>query len=319
MQISQMLRKLLQPRRNKDIIIFILFFVLATIIWYGHAMQSVRNTRVQVDIRYIGKPAYIGLGEEGLPDHVMIDVRDAGHRLVDYHREPLQITIDLHQYVHGDSGMIQIPSTALRGSIKAALQANSNLLNTYPEEIRCSYFREHEKTVKLVFGGEIQLADGYQLIGKPRLQKQQITIYGKQEMLKQIDSLLTKPQTISNLNDTLRRYIAVDLPKGVRAEADSVLLEVYTEQFEEKRFEVPIVACCVPPHSHARLFPATAEVKVRIGMRYASELKASDLCVTCSIPMMPKKKLDLELDYSANPHITFGWVYPSEVEYLVEE
>jgi hypothetical protein len=282
-------------------------------------MQSVRNTSVPVYIRYIGKPAYIGLGEEGLPDHVMIDVRDAGHHLVEYHREPLQITIDLHQYVHGDSGMIQIPSTTLRSSIKAALQANSNLLNTYPEEIRCSYFREHEKTVKLAFDGEIQLADGYQMIGSPKIQKQRITIYGKQDILSQIDAVQTEHQTISNLNDTLRKYIAIELPKGVRAEVDSVLLEVYTEQFEEKRFEVPIIALNVPPHSHVRLFPATAEVKVRIGLRYAAELKASDLHVYCTLPKMPKKKLDVFLDYSANPHITFGWVYPGEVEYLVEE
>ena len=125
MQILPTLRKLLRTRRNKDIIIFILFFVLATIIWYGHAMQSVRTTRVPVSIQYIGKPARIGLGEEGLPNQVMIEVRDAGHRLVTYHQAPPQITIDLHQYIHGDSGTIQIPSNALRGSIKAALQANS--------------------------------------------------------------------------------------------------------------------------------------------------------------------------------------------------
>lgn len=319
MRISPMLRKLLKARRNKDIFIFIFFFVFASIIWYGHAMQSVRDTRVPVYIHYIGKPGNIGLGEEGLPEKVMIDVRDAGHRLAAYHETPLQITIDLHQYIHGDSGTILIPSNHIRASIKAALQANSNLLSTDPEQIRCTYYKEHEKEVNLVFDGEVQLADGYQLIGTPHLTAPKVTLYGKKEVLKTISSVSTEHQNIRNLSDTLRTRVRLALPQGVRAESDSVDLEIFAEQFTEKRFEIPIEVRHVPSGLTAHLFPETAVVSVRIGMRHYAQLQASDLKVYVVCPMMPKKKLEVVLDYSANPHITSAWVYPAEVEYLLEQ
>ena len=102
---------------KKDILTFLGFVVLAAFIWYGHAMQSVRNTRVPVMITYTGKPGNIGLGEEGLPEQVMIEVRDAGARLNTYHREPLHLTIDLRSYIHGEKGTIHVPSDALRRSI----------------------------------------------------------------------------------------------------------------------------------------------------------------------------------------------------------
>lgn len=319
MQILPTLRKLLQKRRNKDVFIFLLFFVLATFIWYGHAMQSVRNTSVPVYIHYIGKPANYGLGEEGLPEKVMIEVRDAGHRLAAYHENPLQITIDLHQYIHGDSGRIQIPSNDLRASIKAVLQDNSNLIDTKPEEISCIYFKEHDKLVNLTFDGEIQLADGYQLIGQPKLTQKKIRIYGKAEKLREIQEISTEHCVFNNLSDTLITKVAITMPKGIRAETDSVGLEIFTEQFTEKRFEVAIQAQRVPSGYRIHLFPETAEVSVRIGMTHYAELKAEDLKVYCVYPILPQPKLAVFLDYSANPHITSAWVYPAEVEYLLEQ
>ena len=110
---------------KRDVLTFLLFLVLAACIWYGHAMNSVRNTRVPVLIQYTGKPSAIALGEQGLPDTVMIEVRDAGSRLNSYHKETLRLTIDLHPYIHGDKGTIHVPSDALRRSISDILQGTS--------------------------------------------------------------------------------------------------------------------------------------------------------------------------------------------------
>ena len=142
---------------KRDILTFLLFLVLAAVIWYGHAMQSVRNTRVPVLIQYTGKAGNIGLGEPGLPDTVMIEVRDAGSRLNTYHREPLHLTIDLRQYIHGEKGTIYVPSDALRRSISDILQGTSRLIDTKPEEISCLYFTEQEKSVLVAFSGEITI------------------------------------------------------------------------------------------------------------------------------------------------------------------
>lgn len=135
-------------------------------------MQSVRNTRVPVLIQYTGKPDAIGLKAPGLPDTVMIEVRDAGARLNTYHRDPLHLTIDLHSYIHGEKGRIYIPSDALRRSISDILQGTSRLIETQPEDITCDFFTEQEKSVLLVFRGDLKTANEYQIIGQPTLSSQ---------------------------------------------------------------------------------------------------------------------------------------------------
>ena len=319
MRILQTLHKLLRARRNKDTFIFILFFALVSIVWYGHSMQSVHSTRVDVAIRYIGKPARIGLGDEGLPDHMTVELRDAGHRLVQYHQQPMQITINLHQYIHSDSGMIQIPSNVLRGSVKSLLQANTTLVETWPEEIQCSYFREHEKKVVLMLDADIVPASDYLIVGKPKIKKNKITIYGQKELLSTIDTIRTQHVTITNVRDTLRQNLAIAFPHGVRAGSDSVQLEVMTEQFVERKFDVPVIAANLSSNAIAHFFPSSVEVTVRIGPKYEESLKLSDLHVYCTVPKVPRKKLSVEINYSANPHILSAWLYPGEVEYFVEE
>lgn len=302
----------------REVLTYLLFVVLAACIWYGHAMQSVRNTRVPVLIQYTGKPGNIGLGGNGLPDTVLIEVRDAGARLNIYHREPLHLTIDLRQYFHGEKGTIRVPADALRRSISDLLQGTSSLIDTKPDEISCPYFTEQEKTVVVAFDGEVKPADEYQLVGKPTLSRTKMKVYGEDKTLNAIDTLYTERQTLGGLVDTTQVRMALAVPAYLRAQYDSVTLTVITERFTEKKFLLPIHVSGVPEGYRIRLFPHEAEVNVRVGMSHFAQVQASDIRAVCTYSPERVDKLDVELRYS-NPYITAAWAYPGVVEFLLEQ
>lgn len=303
---------------RRDVLTFLLFVVIATLVWYGHAMQSVRNTRVPVLIQYTGKPDAIGLKAPGLPDTVMIEVRDAGARLNTYHRDPLHLTIDLHSYIHGEKGRIYIPSDALRRSISDILQGTSRLIETQPEDITCDFFTEQEKSVLLVFRGDLKTANEYQIIGQPTLARKRMKIFGDEKTLSAIDTLYTEPQDLSEISDTMRVRCAIEVPQGVRAEEDSVELCIIAERFTEKKFTIPVHIKGVPEGYHIRLFPKEVEVSVRVGMNHFSQVKANDIHATCAYSPERTDKLDVEISYT-NPYITAAWAYPGVVEFILEQ
>ena len=281
-------------------------------------MQSVRNTSVPVFIQYTGKPGSIGLGEPGLPDQVMIEVRDAGARLNTYHQEPLHLTIDLRQYIHGEKGTIHVPSDALRRSISDILQGTSRLIETMPEEITCPYFTEQEKSVVLAFKGSLTAADEYQLVGQPALSVNRIRLYGQDKALSTIDTLFTAETTLTDLMDTTEIRVALDIPRGMRAETDSVNLRVITERFTEKKFIVPLRVRGVPEGYRIRLFPSETEVNVRVAMKHFAEVQPTDVQAVCTYTPDRTDKLDVEIRYT-NPYITTAWTYPGVVEFLLEQ
>lgn len=281
-------------------------------------MQSVRNTRVPVLIQYTGKPDAIGLKAPGLPDTVMIEVRDAGARLNTYHRDPLHLTIDLHSYIHGEKGRIYIPSDALRRSISDILQGTSRLIETQPEDITCDFFTEQEKSVLLVFRGDLKTANEYQIIGQPTLARKRMKIFGDEKTLSAIDTLYTEPQDLSEVSDTMRVRCAIEVPQGIRAEEDSVELCIIAERFTEKKFTIPVHIKGVPEGYHIRLFPKEVEVSVRVGMNHFSQVKANDIHATCAYSPERTDKLDVEISYT-NPYITAAWAYPGVVEFILEQ
>ena len=304
--------------RWADVLTFLLFVLLAALIWYGHAMHSVRNTHVPVLIQYTGKPGNIGLGDDGLPDTVLIEVRDAGSRLNTYHRDPLHLTIDLRQYIHGEKGTIHVPSDALRRSISDILQGTSSLIGTQPEEIRCSYFTEQEKTVLVVLDGEFGLANEFQMVGSPTISRTKMKLFGQDKTLSAIDTVYTEPVRLSNLSDTTQLRVALALPKGTRGEVDSVDLQITTERFTEKKFMLPLNVTGVPDGYHLRLFPKEVEVSVRVGMSHFAQVQQGDIKAFCTYEPERTDKLDVELHYS-NPYITAAWAYPGVVEFILEQ
>lgn len=303
---------------RRDVLTFLLFVVIATIVWYGHAMQSVRNTRVPVRIQYTGKPDAIGLKAPGLPDTVMIEVRDAGARLNTYHRDPLRLTIDLHSYIHGERGRIYIPSDALRRSISDILQGTSRLIETAPEDITCDFFTEQERNVCLAFRGTLKTANEYQLVGQPTLSRKRMKIFGDEQSIVAIDTLYTEYQELTEVTDTMNIRCAIDAPEGIRLEGDSVDLRIIAERYTEKKFSVPVHIKGIPEGYRIRLFPKEVEVSVRVGMNHFGQVKAGDIHASCTYSPERTDKLDVDITYT-NPYITAAWAYPGVVEFILEQ
>lgn len=302
---------------KRDVLTFLLFLVLATLVWYGHALQSVRNARVPVLIQYTGRPGTIGLGDR-LPDTIQAEVRDAGARLMAYYHDPLHLTIDLHPYIHGDKGTIQIPSDALRRSISDILQGTSRLIETQPEEISCPYFTEQEKTVAVVFDGELTLANEYQMVGKPQLNRNTLKLFGQDKTLSSIDTIYTERITLSELSDTTCIRTALAIPSRTRAETDSIDVCIIAERFTEKKFIVPLHAEGIPEGYRIRLFPNEVEVSVRMGMAHFAQVQAGDISARCTYSPERKDKLDVSIHYT-NRYITAAWAYPGVVEFILEQ
>ena len=281
-------------------------------------MRSVRNTHVPVLISYTGKPGSIALGAAGLPDTVMIEVRDAGQRLNMYFSEPLRLTINLQPYIHGDKGTIRIPSDVLRRSISNILQGTSHLIATNPEEISCPYFTEQEKSVPVVNACVMGLADEYQLVGQPRLSHKRVKLFGQDKALSAIDTLYTASQRLEGLSDTTVVRVPLAIPTGMRAEVDSVDITVIAERFTEKKFTIPIRVKNAPEGYQIRLFPREVEVSVRVGMSHFASVRPEDIHVWATYTPERKDKLEVELQYS-NSYITAAWAYPAVVEFLLEQ
>ena len=122
----------------KEGVIFLGFIALATILWYIHAMTSVRTENVEVQVRYTGISTTIAF-KDTLPSSITVEVRDAGQRLKTYFKEQPVITLNLAPLLDAPTGEVIVSEEKLRSSVTSILQGTSKLLAISPSTIRTSY------------------------------------------------------------------------------------------------------------------------------------------------------------------------------------
>ena len=301
----------------KDVLTFLFFVALATVLWFGHAMQSVRNARVIVPIHYAGIPedAYFDHGR--LPATLKIEVRDAGKRLRMYQVNPPELTIDLSSQMQSESGTVRISSDVLRRSLTDLLQGTSKLVSAEPEQISMEYVRQEEKRVPVMLRGEFVPAAEYQLVGSPTLLQQELSVYGTEEQLASLKAIATEDSLLTELRDTCLLVLALDAPEGIRLTQDSVQVQVITERYTEKQFRLPIKPAEVRDGEQLRVFPQEVSVTVRVGLSHVSEVTEEDFSVTCPYPTLHDNKLPIRVD-CRSPYSSNLRFFPQEAEFIVE-
>lgn len=303
---------------QRSLLTFCLFLLFATILWFGHAMNAVRERTVNIPITYTGVPKDI-VFEHDLPEAFTITIRDQGKRLWDYQSTSLSaVQIDLSPYLTEDQGELVLYSEQLRTKLTDPLQGTAKLQSISPENIITAYYRQEEKTVPIRLAGTLKLAPQYQWVDTPMLADTLVTLYGPSSVLDTLQAVYTQPVSYTEVQDTLSATLSLVAPKGTRLTSKTVAFWATAEMYTEKKFVLPVEAHEVPTGLRLRFFPSTVEITVRVGVSHFAEVEASDIQAYCLFPTTEVPNLSV-LWSCTNPFIRTVRVSPAQVEFIIEK
>ena len=131
----------------KQLLTYLAFVALATLIWWGHAYNTVRDNTVEVRMIYTGRPSDVKLSQP-LPEFIQIHILDDGSHLRHLQRSKPSLTFDLKNYFREDHGEINLSNEKLRNAVEDILPETSRLVRIEPENIRAAY--QHPRTEKVL-------------------------------------------------------------------------------------------------------------------------------------------------------------------------
>jgi len=296
---------------------FCLFLLFATILWFGHSLNSVRERTLDIPVEYAGVSEDVVFSEP-LPQSIQIVIRDQGKRLRAYRQTSFSaIQFDLSSQLSGESGQITIYSEQIRQRVTDQLQGTAKLQRILPETIVREFQKQKHKKVKVVFTGQVLSATQYLLAAEPKVDPTMVTIYAPKEVLDTIQCVYTENIVFNDIKDSMNARVPLIVPQGARLGNAHVNLYAFAEQYTEKVFNLPIVPQEVPQGLHLRTFPAIAEVVVRVGISHFGDIQAQDLKVQCPFPQGNGSLLSVQV-VTQNPYVLSCRVSPQEVEYIIE-
>lgn len=299
----------------RDVMTYLLFVVLATVIWYGRSLRAEHDTTVDVRVQYVGIPGQV-MTAEPLPPTIRATVRDAGMRLRLYHRKPIQIQVDLTGHFQEESGELRVSSDLLRTLVARQLQGTTALQHIQPEQIHTTYYTQQQRSLPIHLRHYIRCASGFQLSEPPRLMQTHVKAYGTSHALDTLKSIETQVLSLKDRNDSALYTVGLITPQGVRLQQQTVQVRVMTERYSERVMELPIRAEGVPAGKDLLLFPKQVRATMRVGVGRWSDITEDDVeavVVYCdSLDQLP-----VELR-TQNPYLSHLRATPSRVEYLLE-
>lgn len=302
---------------GKDLLIFLMFVGLVTIIWWGRTMSSsLRDAKFPIDIIYSGVDDCIQFSTP-LPTQIEATISDEGRNLRHLTKQNLTITLDLSSYFTEKQGTFTLTSDIIRPRLQDILPSTAMIEHLSPDKFETSYQLQHSKRVPILLKYNVQCIPQHQLKGRPILSLDSIMVYGTEDMVNSIDSICTQAVTLVDVSDTVRQTVALQIPSTVRSKYTSVQATFIAEQFTDKTFTLPIQVTDVPQGEYVRLFPKETTVTVRVGVSSYAEVQASDIMVYCTYPTQTRNTLNVKA-HSDNPHISNIRLYPSSVEYIIE-
>ena len=305
---------------SKDVLSFLLFLALSAAFWYINALGKERETILNIPIRYVGVPQYIGLGAN-TPTSVSLTVKDQGLRLFSYSNENQSpVTIDLYRTFY-QKGEILITSDQLRSKIGRSLLATTSVLEIKPDSILIKYEKLSQKTLPIELVSSIELAPQYMLAENIRLEPNQVTVFGPRRILDKLKAIRTELVEAKNLSDTISLNCKLKSIPAVRFSSPDIKLSLFVEQFTEKKIQIPIKSINCPANLFIRTFPAVVNATFTVGLSHFNSLSSDDMSVyleynELKVGKSSKQKLKIA---NKSSHISNIRIVPQEVEFILEQ
>lgn len=143
-RIKEILLKCLRTLKDAilswDALAFVCFALVATVLWYGHAIGTERETTLHIPVSYDGVPQDVYFEPE-LPDHIDVVIRDAGRRLIEQHEDIPVLEFDLSDQIKDGAGKVHIASEQIYQKLPSAMQGSgtAKLVRITPGEIEGNY------------------------------------------------------------------------------------------------------------------------------------------------------------------------------------
>lgn len=304
---------------SKDILSFLLFFAISAGFWYVHAMGKDHKKSIVVPIRYVGIPLNIGIINNP-PSEISLDIEDKGIVLFEYSDDRLMpLTVDLTRIFY-QKGEIMIGSDQLKSKLANYLKKTTTVLDVHPDFILVKYEKLSAKTLAVEFSAKIELAHQYMFSDNIKLQPNKLTVYGPKQILDTLKFIRTECPMLVNLKDTTSFLCKLMPVKSVQYPVKEVRVNIFVEQFTERKVQIPVTAINCPENLTVRTFPAVVNATYTVGLSQFKTLNPTDIQVNLDYNELKsdqQSKGILKIKNNST-HISNIRISPLEVEYMLE-
>ncbi len=315
--------KIERLKNDKQIIVFMVCLLIATVLWFLNALSKDYSTVVSYPVKFVNPPKNQFVSNQ-LPQKLEFKVEAHGFTLL-RHKLSLSfspIVLNLTTLTKQNklvNGEYSILTSALINRISDQISKEISIEEINPEVFTIVLDSLKTKTVtvepnvKLLFKPQFNLKEPIGIVPK------QVTVTGPASIIDSIQILKTEEKTFDKLEMDEEKVVSVIHPEKTEVKPEKVVLKIPVEKFTEKEVKVPLEIKNKPEGTKIKLFPSEIKVSFLVGLSEFENINSSNFRVTVDYEKITPANSSLQVALDTKPaYIQLLRIYPESVEYLIE-
>lgn len=305
---------------QKDTLIFLIFLVIATFIWFLHTSNRQRTIKIPFVVEHKGISQSVRVSNQ-LPDKIDVKIEDEGNKIFEYafSQQPT-IVVDWSNLISKEKDVAFFSKEQLEQKVRKFIYSSSNIVSI-PNGIELKYKFQGAKKVPVKLTSMLQLLPQQTLLDSISILPDSVFAYGDVQFLDTLQAVYLEPIKQELVNGDNLLNLEIEKPKNLTFSEKSVAVSIPIELITEKTLEIPISRINFPTNIILHTFPSTIRVSFSVSVSNFKKVKAEDFSVKLDYNMLKdniSKKQNIEVECK-NPKASNVNFYPREIEFLLEE
>ena len=322
--ILQKLKQLKDFRLNSNIVTYLIFVGVASVLWFMNALNQEYTAEISYPVKYTNLPEnkYPVIQ---LPSQIQLELKAKGFALLRYRIRTsfLPITFNVSSYsahVPEKNGVLEftLNTNDIKDKINNQLGKEIEVVGVIPEQIIFKFARAETKKIAIRPVLEYTLKRQY-ILNRINVIPDSVMISGPSLVIDTLRYVGTRPIQLKNIskNITCTTELA-DVP-DCNARDIPITVEIEVEQFTESQKNIPVKAVNIPDSLTIRLFPDNVNISYEVGLSKYDKVSANDFVFTVAYPQSTEDTY-LEIKVEKVPPFIKNLSYsPQKVEYILEK
>lgn len=166
--------------------------------------------------------------------------------------------------------------------IEGQLGSAYKIVSLSPDTLKLPYSISASKYIPITLNSDIEYAAGFDIKGQFLFNTDSVKIVGAQEKINAINTISTKPLTLSKVNSSIDQTIALETLEDVEVFPKTVNVKADVKRFTEGTIEIPITITSKPNSVTINYFPKTVKISYYVDLERYNSISTNDFKVECN-------------------------------------
>ncbi len=255
---------------NHEFLIYLVFLLIAIVIWYLNALSKDYTTDLKFTVKYTDLPEDKVLVNSP-PEYLTLTINAQGFTLLKYRFGLIfyPITLEasyqtLRKNNNAPQGEYFLTTQSVFDRIAAQLSSDVKLRLVAPDTLKFLFSETIRKDIPVKSALQLQFEKGFLPKGNMLIDPGEVTVTGPQALIDTMQYVYTQEKIFKKLKDTLRTSIGLQPVNQLRYSVNDVSIVQAIERHTEATISVPIEPVNLPEGLTMKAFPGSVTVNCMV-------------------------------------------------------